>query len=120
MTSAEIIDAINICSGTGFCEWCAFYKASAGKNRTCCEQLMAAARKMIRKQEAEIADLRAKVPGWNPITQNPPAVKMDVLLLSPCKDGTWRVDKGRWVYDHFLRGGRKRCTHWLPMPEEKR
>lgn len=118
MTSAEIVDAITLCLGNQWCNRCPF-SAAQTMHRTCCEQLMAAARKMIRKQEAEIADLRAKVPGWNPIAQNPPAVKMDVLLLSPCKDGTWRVDKGRWVYDHFLRGGRKRCTHWLPVPEGK-
>lgn len=58
MTSTEIIDAINICVAGNYCDGCAFAGIPQKRNRTCCEQLMAAAKKLIEQQAVEIYLLR--------------------------------------------------------------
>lgn len=59
MTNAEIIKSIELCNGWQFCDKCAFANVKPKKNRTCCEQLMLEAGKLIRQPVRQLPPLQS-------------------------------------------------------------
>ena len=116
MTNEEIIKGIKLCNGGQYCDKCPFANVKPKKNRTCCEQLMLEAGRLIARQEEELAALRERLPVWVPVTEALPPDQEEVLVLTQSKNGVRNIGKGYWSIDHFIHRGRAQVTHWTPLP----
>lgn len=75
MTKDEIVKALRAC-GRGCCYDCVCFK----KEIPCKEKNLGAA-DLIEQQAARIAELKAKVPRWIPVTERLPECEKEVLIL---------------------------------------
>lgn len=131
MTNEEIIKGIKLCNGYQYCDKCPFANVKPKKNRTCCEQLMLEAGRLIAKQEEELAALRERLPVWIPVTEQLPNLRDtywrrvviacdqgDVIPLVYERSIVRGKTVGRWewmwgrIYDEP-----ESITHWMPLPE---
>lgn len=122
MTNEEIIKGIKLCNGGQYCGKCPFANVKPKKNRTCCEQLMLEAGRLIAKQEEELAALRERLPAWVPVTEALPELETKVLVLD--RRGNMMVRTLRCLASEkeptFRPDGlvpQKHITRWMPLPE---
>lgn len=117
MTTEQIVKALRVCGESRFCKECPSneLKDTMGVY-PCADLLMMKAADLIEQQAARIAELKAKVPRWIPVTEKIPPDQEEVLVLTRGKNGVRNVDKGYWAIDHFIHRGRAQVTHWMPLP----
>lgn len=117
MTTEQIVKALRVCGESRFCKECPSneLKDTMGVY-PCADLLMMKAADLIEQQAARIAELKAKVPRWIPVTEKIPPDQEEVLVLTRSKNGVRNVDKGYWAIGRFIHRGCAQVTHWMPLP----